>query len=141
MNAPQAIQAAIALATLPALGAEYDGGLFAGLITRKDGTHVAVILLPAKTEECLTWDAATAWAAEAGGELPTRPIAALLYANAKGQFTPDWYWTADTLDVDTGEQRHASCAWYCSFYDGDQTSNRKSYEGLARAVRCIPVTA
>jgi len=51
MNAPIAAPAAtlttIALAALPPLGADLGGGKFAGLTTRKDGTHAAVVLLPA----------------------------------------------------------------------------------------------
>lgn len=64
-------------AQLPALGAPLEGGVFAGLTTQPDGTHCAVVLLPAKGTD-LNWEAAKAWAAEQGGELPSRPVAALL---------------------------------------------------------------
>lgn len=122
----------LTLATLPALGADLDGGTFAGLTTRKDGTHCAVILLPEKATD-LTWKKATTWATEQGGELPTRPVAALLFANVKPSLTPAWHWTSDEYD--------ASYAWCCGFGDGTQYYSRKSYEGSAVAVRLIPLTA
>ena len=120
-----------------ALGAPLEGGTFAGVITLKDGTHVAVALLADKPDERLTWADAKAWAEGIDGQLPTRPMAALLYANAKGQFTPDWYWTSDSLEADTGNKRDASCAWYCHFCNGYQLHGVKSYAGCARAVRLI----
>ncbi len=126
----KAIAATIALSALPALGQELDGGIFAGLTTRKDGTHCAVVLLPGKGEE-LDWKAAKAWAEEQGGELPTRPVAALLFANVKDKLEPEWHWTADEYD--------ASYAWYCAFSDGYTYGDRKSYDGAAVAVRLIPL--
>jgi hypothetical protein len=103
----------INFAALPALGAALEGGKFYGVTTLKDGTHAAVILLPNKAQERMTWDRATAWASEAGGVLPSRPVSALLYANAKDKFEPHWYWTSETLDADTGDKDDASCAWNC----------------------------
>ena len=120
------------LATLPALGTALEGGIFAGLTTKKDGTHCAVVLLPNKGED-LPWKAAEAWAAEQGSELPTRPVAALLYANVKDQLKPEWHWTAD--------EEGASYAWFCHFNYGHQDDYHKSYEGSAVAVRLIPLTA
>ena len=67
----------IVLSTLPALGADFSGGTFAGITTRADGTHCAVVLLPGKGEG-LTWTKAKTWAKKQGGELPTRPVAAML---------------------------------------------------------------
>lgn len=131
----------IAFSALPAIGAELGGGTFAGISTRKDGSHVAVILLPNKAQERLTWKGAAAWAAEVGGELPTRPIAALLYANAKSAFERTWHWTADSLEADTGDTEDASYAWVCSFDFGNQSSDRKSNDYAARAVRLIPLKA
>jgi len=111
--------AAIAALTL---GAELDGGKFAGITTLKDGTHCAVVLL-------------------SGGQLPTRPVAALLYANAKDQFEETWYWTSETLDADTGDEDDASYAWFCYFYYGDQYYLHKSAAGACVAVRLIPLNA
>jgi hypothetical protein len=73
------------------------------------------------------------WAKEQGGELPTRPMAALLFANLQDKLQPEWHWTADEYS--------ASYAWLCHFDYGSQFSDRKSYDGAAVAVRCIPLTA
>ena len=116
--------------TLPTLGAELEGGIFAGITTRKDGVHCAVILLPAKGTR-LTWKKAVNWATEQGGELPTRPVAALLFANVKDKLQPEWHWACEEDD--------ASYAWGCNFYNGTQHGNTKSYDGAAVAVRCIPI--
>ncbi len=122
----------ITLASLPAMGADLDGGIFAGLTTQKDGTHCAVVLLPEQGEK-LTWKKAMNWAKKLGAELPSRPVAALLFANVKTQLRPVWHWT--------GEEDDASYAWSCGFDDGYQGNDRKSYEGSAVAVRLIPLTA
>jgi len=129
----------IEFAALPELGATLEGGKFYGVTTLKDGTHAAVILLPNKAQERMTWDRATTWASEAGGVLPSRPVSALLYANAKDQFEPIWYWTSETLDADTGDKDDASYAWGCGFYDGYQLNHPKSFDGSAVAVRMIPL--
>ena len=123
----------ITLAALPAIGAPLADGIFCGLTTQRDGTHSAVVLLPARSDKRLTWKKAKAWAAEANGELPTRPVSALLYALAKDHIDADWYWTADELD--------GSYAWYQSFSFGAQSNDHKSYEGRAVAVRLIQLVA
>ena len=126
------VVASVLLSTLPALGTDFEGGTFAGITTMPDGTHCAVVLLPGKADD-LTWKAAKAWALEQGGELPTRPVAALLFANVKPALSPEWHWTADELS--------ASSAWYCHFPYGTQYCLPKDYELAAVAVRCIPLTA
>lgn len=123
---------AITLSALPALGAPLDTGIFAGINTAKDGTHCAVVLLPGAGTG-LTWTKAKAWAKKQGGELPSRLVAALLFANVKSALQPRWHWTSDEED--------ASYAWYCLLYSGNQNLTRKSYEGSAVAVRLIPLTA
>ena len=65
-------------------------------------------------------------------ELPTRPVAALLFANAKAQFESDWHWTSEAYD--------SSYAWYQGFIYGIQISFSKSFEARARAVRLIQLT-
>ena len=121
----------ITTTTLPAIGAPLHGGTFAGLTTRKDGTHCAVVLLPDQGTG-LTWKEACNWAQKLDTELPSRPVAALLFANVKDQLRPKWHWTSDSYD--------ASYAWYCYFNYGTQNSHLKSYEGAAVAVRLIPLT-
>lgn len=124
----------ITLATLPALGAKWQGGRFAGVITQKNGTHCAVVLLPGQSKR-LTWSSAMAWAAKQGGQIPTKSVIALLFANVKAHISPSgWYWTSETNADD------ASYAWGCFFCNGDQNFEDKSYEGCAVAVRCIPLT-
>jgi hypothetical protein len=128
-----AAPAAISLATLPPLNAALLGGLFAGLVTLPDGTHHAVVLLPVRSDKRLTWEQAMAWAADAGGQLPSRPISALLYANARETIEPDWYWSNETDG--------SSDAWRCGFYHGNQCCHDRSAEGCAVAVRLIPLVA
>ena len=122
----------IQFADLPALGAEFEGGKFAGITTQKNGTHVAIILLPNKAQE-LTWKKAMNWAEKLNAELPSRPVAALLFANVKSELDPKWHWTNEAYD--------ASFAWSCYFSDGLQFTFHKSSEGSAVAVRLIPLTA
>lgn len=120
----------ITLDQLPALGADLNGGTFAGMTTRKDGTHCAVVLLHTKPSERMAWADAIAWAKKQGGELPSRPVAALLFANVKDKLELGWHWTS--------EEDGASYAWHCNFYGG-QNYCRKGYEGWVVAVRLIPV--
>jgi hypothetical protein len=121
------------LADLPALGQPLEGGLFAGLTTTPDGTHHAVVLLPDKPEAKLTWKKAMNWAEKLGAALPTRPVAALLFANAKASFDPEWHWTSESFD--------GSYAWDQGFNRGTQGYGHKSYDGQCRAVRLIQLTA
>ena len=117
-------------ATLPALGAPLAGGLYAGITTLPDGATMAVVLLPARGER-LTWKKAQAWAKQQGGQLPSRPIAAMLFAHLKSQLPGGWHWTDETLD--------ASYAWLCVFNNGVQDYNLKRAQLCAVAVRLIPV--
>lgn len=120
------------LSALPALGQPLEAGTFAGLTTKPDGTHCAVVLLADKAEKRLTWKASLAWAKKLKAELPTRPVAALLYANLKAQFEPEWHWTSEADD--------SSYAWVQGFYYGNQLSSFKSFVARARAVRLIQLT-
>jgi hypothetical protein len=122
----------ITIATLPALGESLENGTFAGITTKPDGTHHAVVLLPDQGTD-LTWKKAMNWAKKLDAELPTRPVAALLFANVKAKLQPRWHWTSEAYD--------ASFAWLCYFGYGYQITYRKSYEGSAVAVRLIPLTA
>lgn len=116
---------------LPELCAPLDAGIFAGVFTQKDGTNVAVVLLPERGTK-LNWGQAMEWAQKQGGVLPTRPIAALLFANTKASLPNGWHWTSE---------EDASYAWFCGFSHGTQSGYHKSYEGAAVAVRLIPLTA
>jgi hypothetical protein len=113
---------------LPKLGEHLDDGIFAGLTTKTDGTHCAVVLLPGKGRD-LNWSDAKAWATAQGGELPSRPVASLLFATAGDQLRPEWHWTADEI--------RASYAWLYHFGGGTQYEALNSYKGSAVAVRLI----
>ena len=123
------------LSQLPALREPLENGVFAGITTRPDGTHCAVVLLTHQPAGRLTWQAAMDWAASIEAELPSRPVAALLYANCKPLLAPRWHWTCEA------DEDAASCAWICGFSYGGQYFNHKSYGGSAVAVRLIPLTA
>jgi hypothetical protein len=125
--------APVSFAHLPPLGTTFEGDVFAGITTRPDGTHCAVVLLGAKPSKRLDWAGAMAWAAEQGAELPARPVSALLFANARGHFEKDWYWTCEAYD--------GSFAWIQTFGHGFPLSKHKSDEGRARAVRLIPIVS
>lgn len=118
---------------LPAIGQPLEAGTFVGLTTKPDGTHHAVVLLADKAEKRMTWKASLAWAKKLKAELPTRPVAALLFANAKAHFEPKWHWTSEAYD--------SSYAWSQYFNYGFQDDNLKSFEDHARAVRLIQLTA
>ena len=81
---------------LPAIGAAFEGGTFCGLTTKPDGTHHAVVLLADTPTEHLKWADACAWAEGLGNgaQLPTRPVSALVFANAKHSKTSRATWTA-----------------------------------------------
>jgi hypothetical protein len=117
---------------LPALLQPLEGGLFAGLTTTPEGQHQAVVLLDDKPDTLLPWKAAMAWAEQIGATLPARPVAMLLFANARDQFERGWHWTSEAFD--------GSFAWIQYFYDGGQGYDHKSYEGRCRAVRLIQLT-
>ena len=110
----------------------HPGERYAGLVLDADGqaSH-HLVLLPGETEDA-SWDDAKAWAATAGGELPTRQEQALLYANLKAEFKAAWYWSSEQHASDS------SFAWYQFFLYGNQGNTRKSYAGRARAVRRFP---
>jgi hypothetical protein len=117
---------------LPSLGARIDDGNFVGVITTKDGAHVAVILLPEQAKN-VTWDMAVKWAEANGAQLPTRPMAALIFINTQDRPQSGWHWIS--------EEDGASYAWHCGFGHGNQDGYSKSFEGSAVAVRLIQITA
>ena len=123
-------QKTIRLGDLPAICKPLDGGHFGGIITNSKGQHCAVVLLPEQGSN-LTHAKAKAWAKKLGGQLPTRPVAAMLFANLKKLLREEWHWTADT--------QGASYAWVCSFISGYQNDSRKSSEVSAVAVKLIPL--
>ena len=103
------------------------GERFAGAVLNEDGTlsHY-LIKLPGEAVD-VTFSAAGEWAAQQGGELPTRQEQALLYANLKAEFSANWYWS--------GEEKDNGFAWYQLFNSGSQYYNDQHTELRAVAVR------
>jgi hypothetical protein len=105
------------------------GERYAGLILGENGeADYHLILLPGEVED-VTWEAARKWADEHDASLPTRREQSLLYANLKGEFKPNWYWSGEEHADNSG------WAWSQNFYNGYQDSNGKSSKLRARAVR------
>ena len=104
------------------------GEHYAGAVLDEQG-HVLhhLVLMAAKPDSELAWQAAMDWAASVGGALPTRQEQALLYANCKPHLEPAWHWSSET--------EGSSYAWGCYFYYGNLYSSYRSYEGSAVAVR------
>ena len=123
----------------PTIGAEWPGlpGSFYAGVARADGDQPDghLVLLADKSASALKWAAAKTWAEGLGdgARLPTRFESALLFANARDQFEPEWHWTGTDYEGD------GSYAWFHYFGHGNQNNNHKSYEGRARAVRRFPV--
>ena len=113
------------------IGDAFAGGIYAGISRGVgDAPDQHLVLLPGEAVD-VDWDAAGAFAASAGGVLPTRAEQALLYENLKHEFQPRWYWSS--------EQAGPSTAWGQVFYYGDQDYYNRSYEGRARAVHRLPI--
>jgi hypothetical protein len=107
-----------------------EGEIYAGLILGKNGApDHHVFLLAARPERKADWNACMAWAQSVGGDLPTRNEQSLLFANAGEHFERSWYWS------NTPYAGNSDYAWVQNFGYGYQDFNRKSYEGLAVAVR------
>lgn len=110
-----------------------DGEHYAGLILGKNGeSDYHLILLPGEAEE-IKWKAAMDWAAEQGGELPTRREQSLLFANLKEQLKQRWHWSCEEY------KENAHYAWSQYFTDGNQGYLSKDNEGCARAVRRVSI--
>ena len=116
--------------TLPAIGQQYEGGIYAGITLHNDQLH-ALVLLPGDEEK--PHADAGAWAKEQGGELPSRIDMLVLLKNAKDEFKRDWYWTSEEVAGD------ADSAWVQDFGDGYQTGPRKSNGSRCRAVRRVAI--
>ncbi|TXC62102.1 DUF1566 domain-containing protein [Piscinibacter aquaticus] len=113
------------LESLPKIGETLEGGIFAGLTTTKDGTHYGAILLADKPKTRLSWGDAMAFAERINAALPTRAVAAQLFANLKPQFEEARHWTSEALNED------CSYARYQHFYYGSQGYDLKAHEGRA----------
>ncbi len=107
------------------------GELYAGLLLGKNGApDQHIILLPGEVQSA-NWEEAKKFAADTGGDLPTRREQALLFANLPEEFTPNWYWS--------GEQRASGSAWFQGFGGGSQYWGTTYGECRARAVRRVAI--
>jgi hypothetical protein len=109
------------------------GEHYAGIVLDDAGTPAHHLVLLAEQATGINWEDAVAWAEKAGGELPTRSEQALLFANLKAQFDPNYYWSG------TQYAANPSNAWSQYFDNGSQNLSLKSYEGRARAVRRVAI--
>ncbi|WP_287497819.1 DUF1566 domain-containing protein, partial [Pandoraea sp. CB10b_02] len=103
------------------------GERFAGAVLNEDGTLSHYLIKLAGEIEDVDFSGAREWAASRDGELPTRQEQALLYANLKGEFAAEYYWS--------GEERDGGFAWYQYFYDGCQYYDFQDNRFRAVAVR------
>ncbi len=117
-------------ADLPAIGAEYEGGKFAG-VTLDGDQLAALVLLPGDFNG--TWSEAKDWADKEDGVLPSRIDQIVLFKNLKAEFKDAYYWSGEQHAGDSGY------AWCQYFGDGSQLWYAVSYRYRARAVRRIPI--
>lgn len=115
--------------SLPAIDIDLDPGEhYAGAVLDEHGqVKHHLVLMAAKPDANLDWQAAMEWAASVAGELPTRQEQALLYANCKPHLEADWHWSCET--------EGSSYARGCDFGNGTQDYHHRSYECCAVAVR------
>ena len=110
-----------------------SGERYVGIVLDADGepSH-HLILLPGDAAD-LKWEDAKNWAAEQGGELPSRNEQSLLFANLKGQFQGAYYWSNQQYETES------SWAWCQGFSTGRQDSTHEYDELRARAVRRLVI--
>jgi hypothetical protein len=110
-----------------------DGELYAGIILGKNAPNQHVILL-AGDEKVPSWDRGIEFAADCGGDLPTRREQSLLFANLKDHFQSAWYWSSEQ------HAAYPDCAWTQNLGSGYQDHYHKTFEGRARAVRRLIIS-
>lgn len=132
INPPgEQLRAAPAASPLPAIGAPFQGGIFAGVSRGEDGQPDApLILLPDRPKSKLTWADAKAWAEGLGdgARLPTRFESALLYAHLRDQMNTDGYHWTNTPYSD-------GYVWVQTFTSGNQRTYHQGSKLLAVAGR------
>ena len=108
------------------------GEHYAGAVLAEDGTvKHHLVLMAARPDERLDWQAAIDWATSVGGALPDRQEQALLFANCKPHLEAAWHWSSQE------HESNASYAWFCYFFHGYHFSSHKSADGCAVAVRRV----
>lgn len=107
-----------------------DGEKYVGAITTPAGKTSHVILLSGDVSK-KNWNESLEWAKSIGGDLPDRMELALLYNFMRDEFHQESYWS------NTQHAAYSDCAWFQGFLNGNQTSDFKSAELRARAVRRV----
>src|SRR5690606_29474773 len=105
------------------------GERYAGIVLDEEGNPAYHLILLPGDQDDINWSSAKKWAAEQGGELPTRREQSLLFANLGGHFEERAYWSSEQYESNSGY------AWYQYFNDGSQASYDTYGELRARAVR------
>ena len=114
-----------------------EGEIYIGAIGNQTGDVYHLVLLPGDKDDA-PQAAQIEWAKSIGGDLPNKLEAAMLFAHAKSEFKPEWYWTSETF-VDPSDPDDTAWAWVQHFDGGDQRYNRKDDDYRARAVRRLPI--
>ena len=110
-----------------------NGEVYIGTFINADGTGHHTILLPGDKDDG-NWQDALDWAKEKGGDLPNRIEQAALFANHKGLFQEDVYWS------NTTHHNESEWAWYQLFSSGGQVITHESNNDCrARAVRRLEI--
>lgn len=120
--------------TYPEIEIELQPGEhYAGPVLDESGAVIHhLVLMAARPDERMNWQACMDWAESVGGALPNRQEQALLYANCKPHLDGVWHWSSQT------HEENSSYAWGCGFNNGYQiTGGGKSAEGAAVAVRRV----
>lgn len=109
------------------------GELYADIILGKNGEpDYHLILMPGAAED-VNWEKAKEWAADGGGDLPTRREQSLLFANLGEEFQATWYWSSEQ------SESYSGYAWSQYFGNGVQDLCREGGEFRARRVRREPI--
>ena len=121
--------------TLPTASIELrPGEQYAGLVLKDDGTPSHhLVLMAARPDERLAWQAANDWAAAVGGTLPTGREQSLIHAHCRAHIKHAWHWSSESFEEDA---LRAGC---CNFNYGYRGVEIKSFEFCAVAVRRIPI--
>ena len=114
-----------------------DGETYIGAIGDKNGDVYHLVLLPGDNDPA-PHSAQLEWAKSVGGDLPNKLEIAMLFAHAKEEFKPKWYWTNETF-IYPDDPESAGWAWCQYFGNGSQDGLRKYDKLRARSVRRVPV--
>ena len=126
-----AVAEPITAASLPAIGAAFSGGIFAGITLHEDKLHALVLL--SEDGEPMEWPDALEFAAKRDGVLPSRIDMLVLYKNLPVQFKKVWYWTSEVHPAS------ADYAFIQNFGSGGQNDDHRGCGCRARAVRRVPL--